>query len=129
MLRNNVGLDRVRYTSILFMPIRYLVLDEADRMLDMGFEQDVRRILGYLTEDSILLDDFADLVPRQTLMFSATFPKSVRSLARDFMADDYVFVRVGRVGSTTDNITQRVSLLTMANKRSFKLRISIRNND
>jgi len=93
-------------------------------MLDMGFEQDVRRILGYLTEDSILLDDFADLVPRQTLMFSATFPKSVRSLARDFMADDYVFVRVGRVGSTTDNITQRVSLLTMANKRSFKLRIS-----
>jgi ATP-dependent RNA helicase DDX3X len=41
-------------------------------------------------------------------MFSATFPKSVRSLARDFMADDYVFVRVGRVGSTTDNITQRV---------------------
>jgi len=75
------------------------------------------------------LDDFTDLVPRQTLMFSATFPKSVRSLARDFMADDYVFVRVGRVGSTTDNITQRVSLLTMANKRSFKLRISIRNND
>jgi len=33
---------------------RYLVLDEADRMLDMGFEQDVRRVLGYLTEDSIL---------------------------------------------------------------------------
>jgi len=54
MLRNNVGLDRVRYTSIIFMLIRYLVLDEADRMLDMGFEQDVRRILGYLTEDSIL---------------------------------------------------------------------------
>ena len=48
------------------------------------------------------------LVPRQTLMFSATFPKSVRALARDFLADDYVFVKVGRVGSTTDNITQRV---------------------
>jgi superfamily II DNA/RNA helicase len=41
-------------------------------------------------------------------MFSATFPKSVRNLARDFLADDYVFVKVGRVGSTTDNITQRV---------------------
>ena len=50
------------------------------------------------------------LVPRQTLMFSATFPKSVRALARDFLADDYVFVKVGRVGSTTDNITQRVPL-------------------
>lgn len=41
-------------------------------------------------------------------MFSATFPKTVRLLARDFLADDYVFVKVGRVGSTTDNITQRV---------------------
>ena len=41
-------------------------------------------------------------------MFSATFPKSVRNLARDFLADDYVSVKVGRVGSTTDNITQRV---------------------
>jgi superfamily II DNA/RNA helicase len=48
------------------------------------------------------------VVPRQTLMFSATFPKAVRNLARDFLADDYVFVKVGRVGSTTDNITQRV---------------------
>jgi ATP-dependent RNA helicase DDX3X len=89
------------------MLIRYLILDEADRMLDMGFEQDVRRILGYLTEDSISHTS-ANQVPRQTLLFSATFPKAVRSLARDFMADDYVFVRVGRVGSTTDNITQRV---------------------
>ena len=44
-------------------------------------------------------------------MFSATFPKSVRNLARDFLADDYVFVKVGRVGSTTDNITQRVPYL------------------
>ena len=43
-------------------------------------------------------------------MFSATFPKAVRNLARDFLADDYVFVKVGRVGSTTDNITQRVPL-------------------
>jgi len=50
------------------------------------------------------------VVPRQTLMFSATFPKSVRNLARDFLADDYVFVKVGRVGSTTDNITQRVHM-------------------
>jgi len=45
-------------------------------------------------------------------MFSATFPKSVRALARDFLADDYVFVKVGRVGSTTDNITQRVPPLS-----------------
>jgi len=78
-------------------------------MLDMGFEPDVRRILEYLTEDSISASlSLLTVVPRQTLMFSATFPKSVRNLARDFLADDYVFVKVGRVGSTTDNITQRV---------------------
>jgi ATP-dependent RNA helicase DDX3X len=81
-------------------------------MLDMGFEPDVRKILGYLTEDSTPHLCFLTVVPRQTLMFSATFPKSVRNLARDFLADDYVFVKVGRVGSTTDNITQRVSAYT-----------------
>ena len=79
-------------------------------MLDMGFEPDVRKILGYLTEDSTYPFFISlSIVPRQTLMFSATFPKSVRNLARDFLADDYVFVKVGRVGSTTDNITQRVA--------------------
>lgn len=78
-------------------------------MLDLGFEPDVRKILGYLTEDSYTKSRIPlILVPRQTLMFSATFPRSVRNLARDFLADDYVFVKVGRVGSTTDNITQRV---------------------
>jgi len=59
MLKNCIGLDRVRYPP-LSLPLfcvgdlrnRYLILDEADRMLDMGFEPDVRRILGYLTEDS-----------------------------------------------------------------------------
>src|SRR5271169_2245258 len=69
------------------------------------------------------------IVPRQTLMFSATFPKSLRNLARDFLADDYVFVKVGRVGSTTDNITQRVfpSQVVFIN-RFFTLKNSSRNN-
>ena len=69
------------------------------------------------------------LVPRQTLMFSATFPKSVRSLARDYMADDYIFVRVGRVGSTTDNITQRVrSNPSQLTSRLFSSRSLIKSN-
>ena len=44
---------------------------------------------------------------RQTMMFSATFPKEIQMLARDFLRD-YVFLAVGRVGSTTENITQKV---------------------
>lgn len=53
--------------------VTYLVLDEADRMLDMGFEKDLERIISKVTHPD-----------RQTLMFSATWPKEVQSLAREF---------------------------------------------
>merc|ERR1711970_82005 len=57
---------------------------------------------------------------RQTLMFSATFPKEIQMLARDFLKD-YVFLAVGRVGSTSENITQKVVWVEEADKRSFLL--------
>lgn len=48
---------------------------------------------------------------RQTMMFSATFPREIQILARDFLKQDYLFLTVGRVGAASDNVTQQVCVL------------------
>ncbi|XP_026232826.1 DEAD-box helicase 3 X-linked a isoform X3 [Anabas testudineus] len=102
MERGKIGLDYCNY----------LVLDEADRMLDMGFEPQIRRIVEQ--------DTMPPKGIRQTMMFSATFPKEIQILARDFL-EDYIFLAVGRVGSTSENITQKVVWVEENDKRSFLL--------
>ena len=57
---------------------------------------------------------------RQTLLFSATFPKEIQRLAADFM-HDYIFLSVGRVGSSTDLIVQHVEYITPTEKRNVLL--------
>ncbi|KAJ6823764.1 putative DEAD-box ATP-dependent RNA helicase 37 [Iris pallida] len=89
--------------------IKYLALDEADRMLDMGFEPQIRKIVQQM-----------DMPPpgvRQTMLFSATFPKEIQRLASDFLSG-YIFLAVGRVGSSTDLIVQRVEFVLESDKRS-----------
>nr|XP_055233177.1 ATP-dependent RNA helicase DDX3Y isoform X3 [Gorilla gorilla gorilla] len=102
MERGKIGLDFCKY----------LVLDEADRMLDMGFEPQIRRIVEQ--------DTMPPKGVRHTMMFSATFPKEIQMLARDFL-DEYIFLAVGRVGSTSENITQKVVWVEDLDKRSFLL--------
>ncbi|XP_053562461.1 ATP-dependent RNA helicase DDX3X isoform X2 [Bombina bombina] len=102
MERGKIGLDFCKY----------LVLDEADRMLDMGFEPQIRRIVEQ--------DTMPPKGVRQTMMFSATFPKEIQILARDFL-EEYIFLAVGRVGSTSENITQKVVWVEEMDKRSFLL--------
>ena len=102
--------DLIERERLSLSKIRYLVLDEADRMLDMGFEPIIRRIVQ---EEDMPAE-------RQTLMFSATFPRNMQMLARDFLRD-YVFLAVGRVGSTSENIIQQVVYVEEVDKRSSLL--------
>lgn len=81
-------------------------------MLDMGFEPQIRRIV-----------ERSSMPPtgeRQTLMFSATFPKAIQELASSFL-HNYVFLAVGRVGSTSENITQNILWVNEHDKRSYLL--------
>ncbi|KAI9495371.1 P-loop containing nucleoside triphosphate hydrolase protein, partial [Zychaea mexicana] len=106
--------DLIERARISLANIRYLVLDEADRMLDMGFEPQIRRIVEK--------EDMPGVEDRVTLMFSATFPRDIQYLARDFLKD-YIFLSVGRVGSTSENITQKVEYVEDEDKRSVLLDI------
>lgn len=77
---------------------RYFCMDEADRMIDMGFEEDVRTIFSYFSGQ------------RQTLLFSATMPKKIQNFARSALVRP-VTVNVGRAGAASMNIIQEVEFV------------------
>ena len=108
--------DLIERGRISLANVRFLVLDEADRMLDMGFEPQIRRI--------VLGEDMPGVQDRQTLMFSATFPQNIQLLARDFLKE-YVFLSVGRVGSTSENITQKIEFVEDRDKQSVLLDVLV----
>jgi ATP-dependent RNA helicase RhlE len=99
-------LDLVQSNGLKLNQVEFLVLDEADRMLDMGFINDIRKIVAKLP------------IRRQTLFFSATMPKDIAELA-EAMLRDPARVAVTPVSSTVERIAQRVIQVDFAAKPSI----------
>src|SRR5689334_21847223 len=99
-------LDLVQGNALKLAQVEFLVLDEADRMLDMGFINDIRKIVAKLP------------IRRQTLFFSATMPKDIADLA-EAMLRDPARVAVTPVASTVERITQRIIQVDFAAKHAF----------
>ncbi len=99
-------LDLMQQGIISLGQIEYFILDEADRMLDMGFVHDVKRVIVKLP------------AKRQTLFFSATMPEEIRQLA-DMLLTDPVKVEVTPVSSTVDTINQSVYFVEKAQKQQL----------
>ena len=96
-------LDLIQGNALKLGHVEFLVLDEADRMLDMGFINDIRKIVAKLP------------IKRQTLFFSATMPKDIAELAESMLRDP-AHVAVTPVASTVDRITQRIIQLDQSAK-------------
>jgi len=92
-------IDMVDRGIVSLSQISFLVFDEADRMLDMGFEPQIQQLLQH--------KDMAPKEQRQTLLYSATFSTVIQSLAAQ-MLREYTWIGVGKTGSTVENISQRV---------------------
>ena len=99
-------LDHIEQKTLSLSQVQILVLDEADRMLDMGFMPDLKRILALLPKQ------------RQNMMFSATFSNEIKKLADDFLTNP-VLVEVARSNATNENVAQKVYMVEQAKKQAF----------
>jgi len=97
-------LDHIEAKNCVLNQLEYVVLDEADRMLDIGFLPDLQRILSYLPKQ------------RQTLLFSATFSPEIRRLSQSYLQDP-VLVEVARPNATATNVEQRFYSVSDDDKR------------
>jgi ATP-dependent RNA helicase DeaD len=98
-------IDHLKRGSIQLDNVKFVVLDEADRMLDMGFIEDIKFILFYVNED------------RQTCLFSATMPAEIINLAQEYM-HDYLEIRLNKDELSLDTIEQ--SYLIVKENEKFK---------
>ena len=99
-------LDHVQQRTVDLSKVEILILDEADRMLDMGFIRDIRRVLALLPKQ------------RQNLLFSATFSNEIKTLA-DTLLNKPALIEVAARNATADNIAQRIYPVDRERKREL----------
>ncbi len=100
--------DMLEKRKFTLTSCKYLCLDEADRMIDMGFEEDVRNIMSFFKHQ------------RQTLLFSATMPKRIQDFAEQSLVQPIV-VNVGRAGAASMDIIQEVEYVKQEAKMVYLL--------
>lgn len=105
-------LDHIKHKHITLNKVEIVVLDEADRMLDMGFIDDIRAIMQMLPK------------PRQTLLFSATFSPPIRKLAQDFMTSPEL-IEVAAQNTTNANVEQHIIAVDAFRKRELLERLIV----
>jgi len=99
-------LDHVQNKTVMFNQVSVLVLDEADRMLDMGFMPDIKRIIALLP------------AKRQNLLFSATFPDEIRNLARSILKNP-AEIQVAARNAAADSVTHVLHPVAREKKREL----------
>ncbi|XP_032328265.1 probable ATP-dependent RNA helicase DDX4 isoform X3 [Camelus ferus] len=102
-------MDIISKEKIGLRQVKYLVLDEADRMLDMGFGPEMKKLIS--------CPGMPSKEQRQTLMFSATFPEEIQRLAGEFLKSNYLFVAVGQVGGACRDVQQTILQVGQYSKR------------
>jgi ATP-dependent RNA helicase RhlE len=103
-------LDHVEQKTLSLSQVQILVLDEADRMLDMGFMPDLKKILALLPKK------------RQNMMFSATFSNEIKRLSDDFLTNP-TLIEVARSNATNDNVAQQTYSVSAADKQAFLIQL------
>ncbi|KAE9524259.1 hypothetical protein AGLY_015298, partial [Aphis glycines] len=105
----------VQHGFITFSSVRFFVLDEVDRMLDVDSKPDIDKILNHFSMPSVM--------HRQTIMLSATLPDETQHLAKFYLNKNYLFLAVGIISSASQDIKQTFYMVNRLNKRKMLFNI------